>query len=104
MAQLYGENFSKPLCFTEIGYVSPEGYDEIAENFWWGANTTQAQQAQWLGETVQMARAAGNVRLLIIWNLNITTYTSTDPQGGYAIMRPDGTCPACDLLAAQLLP
>ena len=104
MAQLYGETFSKPLCFTEMGYVSPQGYGEIADNFWWGRDTTQEQQAQWLGETVQVARNDGGVRLLIIWNLDITVYAPTDPQGGYAIMRPDGTCPACGLLAAQLIP
>lgn len=100
--QVYGNTFSKPLCFTELGYVSPEGFDGIADNFGWGAATTVAQQAQWLGETVQLARDSGNVRLIIIWNVDIQTYAPDDPQAGYAIVRPDGTCPACPILASQL--
>ena len=36
---------------------------------------------------------------MIVWNVDFTTYGS-DPQGGYAMVRPDGSCPACDTMAA----
>ena len=66
--------------------------------FTWAANTTVAQQAQWLGEAVSLARASGQVRLMFIWNLDKTGIWGHDPMGGYAIVRPDGSCPACDSL------
>ncbi len=87
-----------PVCFTEYGYVSPEGYGELPGNFSWGADNTVAEQAAWLKEGADIARSLGYVRLMIIWNVDFPTWAPDDPQAGYAIIRPDGTCPACDLL------
>ena len=87
-----------PVCLTEFGYLSPDGYPPLPDNFSWGAQNTVAEQAAWLAEGMQLARGLGWVRMAIIWNVNFTKY-DTDPQGGFAIMRPDGTCPACDTLA-----
>jgi hypothetical protein len=89
----------KPLCFTELGYLSDDGYPGVdGTTFDWGKYTTVDQQAAWLAETVSLAK--GYARLLIVWNVDIYTYDPSDPQGGYAIVRPDGTCPACDALGA----
>lgn len=99
---LYANTFTKPLCFTELGYVTPEGYGEIADNFAWGRGTTVAQQAQWLGENVALARDSGRVRLVVVFNIDFDYYGPDDPQAGYAILRPDGSCPACDAIAAQV--
>ncbi len=41
------------------------------------------------------------VRLMIVFNVDFSTY-GADPQAGYAIIRPDGTCPACTALAGVL--
>ena len=98
---LYDSVFTKPLCFTELGYVTPEGYGEIADNFAWGRSNTVAQQAQWLGENVALARDSGQVRLAIVFNVDFDYYGPDDPQAGYAILRPDGSCPSCDAIAAQ---
>lgn len=84
-------------CFTEIGYLSPEGYGPLSSGFAWGAETSVAEQAQWLGEAAVLASQLGNVRLMVIFNLNFTLY-GADPQAGYAIVRPDNTCPACQVL------
>lgn len=88
----------RPLCFTEIGYVSAEGYPPLPGGFAWAENVTVAQQAAWLDQAVSIA-SRRNVRLFIIWNIDFTTYDS-DPQAGYAIIRPGGACPACDLLGS----
>ena len=37
------------------------------------------------------------VRYGIVWNIDFTRY-GDDPQDGYAIIRPGGSCPACDSL------
>ncbi len=90
---------NRPLCFTEMGYVTSQGYGPLPAGFAWGANTTVQQQADWLAQAAILASNSGSVRLLIIWNIDFTRYDS-DPQGGYAIIRPDGSCPACQTLAA----
>ncbi|MBN1200928.1 MAG: SH3 domain-containing protein [Anaerolineae bacterium] len=95
----YAFGGARPVCFTEMGYVSPEGLGPLPSGFLWGSDTTVAEQAAWLAEAVQLARSSGKVRLIIIWNVDYTNYGS-DPMAGYAIIRPDGTCPACDALAA----
>jgi hypothetical protein len=59
------------------------------------------QHAQWLGEAVGIARSQGNVRLMIVFNVDFTTYTD-DPQAGYAIIREDGSCPACGAILQAL--
>ena len=57
------------------------------------------EKAAWLDEGVGLARSLGWVRLVIIWNVGFTTW-DTDPQAGYSIVRPDGTCPACVALGS----
>lgn len=88
----------KPLCFTELGYLTPEGYPPLDPYFGWAANTTVAQQAAWLAQAAAISSQRG-VRLMIIWNVDFTNYGS-DPMAGYAMIRPGGGCPACDALAA----
>ncbi len=90
---------SKPLCFTELGYLSPEGYGALPGAFGWAHSTTVADQAEWLAQAVQVARSTGRVELMIVWNVDFTTYSASDPMAGYAILRPGGSCPACDALA-----
>ncbi|MCZ2098314.1 MAG: hypothetical protein LC121_19005 [Anaerolineae bacterium] len=47
-----------------------------------------------------MAAENGSVDLIIVFNVNFTQFVDNDPQGGYAIIRPDGSCPACQALAS----
>lgn len=92
---------SKPVCWTELGYLSPEGYPPLATTapgFAWAQNTTVADQSQWLAQAAVLSSQSGHVRLMIVFNVDFSYY-GTDPQAGYAIIRPGGTCPACDTLA-----
>lgn len=91
-----GQQFfpGKPVCYTELGYLTGEGYSRpIPGTFGWAARTTVAQQAAWLAEAAVLAAQRG-VRLMIVWNVDFTRFDD-DPMGGYAIIRPDGSCPAC---------
>ncbi len=89
----------RPICFTELGYLTPEGYPPLDPYFGWAANTTVAQQAAWLAQAAAIASQSGKVRLMIIWNVDFSNYGS-DPMAGYAMIRPGGGCPACSALAA----
>jgi uncharacterized protein YraI len=91
---------ARPVCFTELGYVSPEGLGPLPGSFAWGSDTSVAEQAQWLADAVSIARSSGRVRMVIIWNIDFTYY-GDDPMAGYAIVRPGGACPACDALAGR---
>jgi spore germination protein YaaH len=98
MLNTYYSITGRPICFTELGYLTSQGYPSLPDFFSWAQNVTLSQQAAWLAEAAALASQSGNVRLFIVWNVDFTHYGS-DPQGGYAIVRPDGSCPACSALA-----
>lgn len=103
LARGYNPFGGKPVCFTELGYLSGQGFSTaIPASFAWAGNTTVAQHAAWLAEAAAAAAQSGKVRLMIVWNVDFPFYTATDPMGGYAMFRPDGTCPACDTLGAVM--
>ena len=98
MMQLYRSFFpSKPLCFTELGYLTGEGIGALPGGFAWASGTSLAEHAAWLAGAVHRLRGSGYVRMYIVWNVDATHWGS-DPQAGYAIVRPGGGCPACDTL------
>ena len=88
----------RPVCFTELGYLSGQDYGGVPERFGWAANTTVDQHAAWLAEAVSVAANTGKVRLIIVFNVDFTQW-GDDPQAGYAMIRKNGGCPACDTLA-----
>lgn len=88
---------SRPLCFTELGYLSGKDYGGLPSGFAWANNTTINQHAQWLAESVSLAANSGKVRMVIVFNVDFTTF-GADPQAGFAMIRKDGSCPACETL------
>ncbi|MFP4321392.1 MAG: hypothetical protein ACLFTK_02965 [Anaerolineales bacterium] len=102
MARALGPFPDKQACITEIGYLSGDGFSQgLPTAFAWASETSVQEHAQWLGEAVSVARQQGNVRLFIVFNVDFQTFTD-DPQAGYAIIRPDGSCPACATIRAAL--
>jgi len=90
------------VCWTELGYLSGEGMPgPIPAHFAWASNVTVPQQAQWLADAARLSRNSGRVRLMIVWNVDFTHW-GADPQAGYAIIRPGGSCPACGSLRAAM--
>ncbi len=94
-----------PICFTELGFLSGEEWGELPDGFTWrglpsigGINLTVEEHARYLGEAVQVAKQRDDIRLLIVWNVDFKVFTD-DPQAGFAIIRPDGQCPACAQIA-----
>jgi hypothetical protein len=91
----------KPLCFTELGYLSGQDYGGLPDRFSWANNTTVDQHAAWLAEAVSIAANSGQVRMAIVFNVDFTQWGS-DPQAGFAMIRKDGSCPACGTLASVM--
>jgi hypothetical protein len=103
LARGAGPFAGKPVCWTELGYLTPEGFGSpLPANFAWAQNTTVAQQAAWLAEAARLSATGGRVRLMIVWNVDFPFYTPTDPMGGYGMLRPGGACPACDTLGTVM--
>lgn len=94
-------NIDIPMCMTEMGYLSPEGYGPLSQAFSWAAYTSVEEHAQWLAQAIEISANFRDMplELIIIWNVDFDNY-GNDPQAGYAIIRPDGSCPACDTIAA----
>ena len=90
-----------PMCLTEIGYLSPEGYGPLPRGFTWASTTSVSEQAAWLAKAMQIAADYRDmpVEVAVIWNIDFDVYDA-DPQAGYAIIRRDGSCPACQSIAA----
>ena len=51
MLNLYYNTFGgvRRVCWTELGFLTPEGYPPLPGGFAWAQNTTLAQHAEWLG-------------------------------------------------------
>lgn len=99
----YGPFGGKPVCFTELGYLSGEDLGRpIPGGFAWAGNTTVAQHASWLAQAATQAAQSGRVRLLIVWNVDFPDTGGADPMGGYAMLRKSGQCPACDQLGVVM--
>lgn len=84
----------RPICITELGYLSSEGFGPLPSAFGWASGMDNARHASYLAGALQYASQSRDIRMVIIWNIDFTRYDS-DPMGGYAIIRPDGGCPAC---------
>jgi LysM repeat protein len=95
MVSLYAGVFpNKPLCFTELGYLTADGLGPLPAGFTWAETTSIAEQAEWLARAATLSRQSGRIRMMIVWNVDSTTY-GADPQAGYAIVRAGGQCLAC---------
>lgn len=99
MFDRYVEAFpNKPICLIEVGYLAGRGL-ELADSFAWSARTNVQNQAEWLARMAELARQTGRVRLMIVWNVDSTTFTPENPESAYAMLRTD-QCLACITLGA----
>jgi len=85
---------NKPLCITELGYLTPEGLGTLPPGVEWAANTSVQEQAQWLAEAATLSRESGLVRLMVVWNVN-ATFIPSNYMAGWAIVRQNNQCAAC---------
>ena len=99
MINAYTNAGAGALCFTELGYLSGEEWGSLPAGFLWRApyNLTVAEHAQYLAEAVRVGVQSGRVRMIIVFNVDFKTF-GDDPQAGYAMIRPNGSCPACETL------
>jgi hypothetical protein len=85
---------NKQLCFTEFGYLVT-GKVPLANRFAWAQNTTPELREQWLTRAGLLASLSGQIRLMIVYNMDATTNSGDTPATSYALVSPSGECSAC---------
>ena len=115
MIELYWNTFNPsgdtnltPLCFTELGFLSQDGFEQTlrqigANGFLWAEGTDEFEMTIWLADSLHRAKCSGKIKMFIVWNIDFETYDGQDPQAGYAILRPDESCPACARLQSSMI-
>jgi len=79
----------KPLCVTEFGWATAEGFDGYPPGFEFAMDNTLAEQAQWDVEAFQLMRQWDFIRLAFLWNLDFAQKDGlghTDPNAPYSIL------------------
>ncbi|HUX75279.1 MAG TPA: cellulase family glycosylhydrolase [Anaerolineae bacterium] len=78
----------KPLCVTEFGWATSEGFDGYPPGFEFALDNTLGEQAQWDVEAFQLMRQWGFVRMAFLWNLNYSQlgWGPEDPNAPYALI------------------
>nr|HID14646.1 hypothetical protein [Anaerolineae bacterium] len=97
----------KPLCVTEFGWASAEGFDGYPPGFEFALDNTLEEQAQWDVEAFQLMRQWGFVRLAFLWNLNFSQlgWGPEDPNAPYALIDFQGVArPAFGAIGAMEKP
>src|SRR5690606_36060072 len=92
---------ARPLCFTELGYVTPEGYAPLPAGFAWGPGDPVAEQAPSLARAPQLSATSRRVRPVFGGTADLKTY-GAGPAAGDASARAGGGCPACQALDAVM--
>jgi hypothetical protein len=94
----------KPLCITEFGWGTAEGFDGYPPGFEFALDNTLEEQAQWDVEAFQLMRQWGFVRLAFLWNLNYSQlgWGPEDPNAPYALIDFQGAArPAFGAIGAM---
>ncbi len=85
----------KPLCITEFGWATAEGFDGYPPGFEFALDNTLEEQAQWNVEAFQLMRQWGFVRIAFLWNLNYSQL-----HGGLGAQSPNAPYGILDLNGA----
>jgi len=97
----------KPLCVTEFGWATAEGFDGYPPGFEFALDNTLEEQAEWDVKAFQLMREWGFVRLAFLWNLNYSQlgWGPKDPNAPYALIDFDGAPrPAFDAIRGMEKP
>ncbi len=82
-----------PLCVTEFGWASAEGFGGYPPGFEFALDNTLEEQATWDVQAFQLMREWSFVHLAFLWNLDYSYkggIGATDPNAPYSILDLQG--------------
>jgi hypothetical protein len=85
--------YNKPLCVTEFGWATTEGFDGTPAGFEFANDNTLAEQAEWDVRAFQLMREWGFIHLAFLWNMDYSYkggIGATDPNAPYSILDLQG--------------
>lgn len=85
--------FSTPLCITEFGWATAEGFEGTPPQFEFADDNTLAEQSEWDMLAFKLMREWGFVHLAFLWNLDYSYKGGlgpTDPNAPYSILDMEG--------------
>ncbi len=85
--------YGTPLCVTEFGWATSEGFDGFPPGFEFAQDNTLEEQARWNVEAFQLMREWGFVHLAFLWNLDYSYkggLGAADPNAPYSILDLSG--------------
>jgi len=80
---------AKPLCVTEFGWASSEGFGGYPPGLEFAQDNTLEEQADYIVHAFQLMREWGFVRLAFLWNLDFAQKGGAnpeDPNAPYSIL------------------
>lgn len=96
-------NRNTPLCVTEFGWATSEGFDGTPPGFEFADDNTLEEQAKWDVEAFRLMREWGFVHLAFLWNLDYSYkggIGALDPNAPYSILDLNGAArPAYDAIS-----
>jgi len=106
LMQQFGQ--TKPICVTEFGWASAEGWDTVPPGFEFAWDNSLQEQALYISRAYQMLQESDFVWLAFLWNLDFAQKDGigpTDPNAPYSILDFDGVPrPAFDVLSQMPKP
>lgn len=90
--------FDVPMCLSEYGYLAGEGA-VLPPEYDWALGTSREEQAEWLAKGIRIAAELSSVRVAMVMIFRMDAVGNA-VEDGYAIVQPDGSCLACDAIAA----
>ncbi len=107
-SQVAAAGSNKPLCVTEFGWASSEGWETYPTGFGFAQDNTEQEQADYIVYAYRLMREWGFVRLAFLWNLDFAQKDGigpTDPNAPYSILDFNGAArPAFEAVRAMEKP
>lgn len=87
---------AKPLCVTEFGWATSEGYDSFPPGFGFAQDNTAQEQGEYIAQAYQLMQDWGFVKLAFLWNLDYGNKADTvkgaqDDPVPYSLIAIGGT-------------
>ena len=91
--ELYHDTAQKPLCVTEFGWATAEGFGVTVKGYEWANDNTLQEQADWTVQAFKLMEQWKYVKLAFLFNMNYAQMSpnkANDRTAAWSIMDVEG--------------